>query len=84
LASLAEIVILSISTGPASTSSEKFTEGAVVSMIKLEILSCVEIFPAASVTVIVQFECVQAESALNVMVLFPLVAVVVALLQSPP
>jgi hypothetical protein len=41
-------------------------------------------FPAMSVTRMVQFECVPSESVLNVMVLFPAVAAVVAAEQSPP
>ena len=43
-----------------------------------------EIFPAASVTVIVQLEYVPATSALNVTVLFPVVADVVADEHEPP
>ena len=58
--------------------------GAVVSITNVGTFKTEEIFPAASVTVIVQFEYVPAASALNVIVLLPLVADVVADEQEPP
>jgi hypothetical protein len=58
--------------------------GAVVSITKVGTLRTDEMFPAASVTVIVQLEYVPAASALNVIVLFPDVADVVADEQEPP
>jgi chorismate mutase len=60
------------------------TVGAVVSMTNVGTERTEEVFPAASVTVIVQFEYVPAASALNVTVLFPDVADVVAEEQEPP
>ena len=58
--------------------------GAVISIVKDGTCNTEEIFPAASVAVIVQSEYVPAMSALNVNVLFPDVADVVALLHEPP
>ena len=58
--------------------------GAVVSMTNVGTFKTEEIFPATSVTVIVQLEYVPAASVLNVTVLFPDVAVVVADEQEPP
>ena len=58
--------------------------GAVVSITNVGTLNAEEIFPAASVTVIVQLEYVPAINVLNVIVLLPLVADVVADEQEPP
>ena len=58
--------------------------GAVVSIVNDGMLKTEEIFPAASVTVIVQSEYVPAASAENVIVLLPLVADVVADEHEPP
>jgi hypothetical protein len=58
--------------------------GAVTSITNVGIDKTEEIFPAASVTVTVQFEYVPAASALNVIVLFPDVAAVVVAEQAPP
>lgn len=58
--------------------------GAVISIVKEGILRTEEMFPAASVTVIVQFEYVPAANALSVIVLLPEVAEVVADEQEPP
>ena len=58
--------------------------GAVVSIVNDGILKTDEIFPAASITVIVQSEYVPAASVENVIVLLPLVADVVADEHEPP
>ncbi len=58
--------------------------GGVVSMVKLGTESALEAFPTASVTVIVQFEYVPTESVLNVTVLVPELADVVADEHEPP
>ena len=63
---------------------ERVTVGTVVSTVNEFTLSVDDTFPAVSVTVIVQFVCAPLESVLNVTVLFPLVALVVPLLQSHP
>ena len=58
--------------------------GAVVSMTNVGTVNRADVFPAASRTRIVQVEYVPAASALNVIVLFPDVADVVADEQEPP
>ena len=58
--------------------------GAVTSMVKLVTFNGVLALVAASVTVMVQLEWLPSERVVKVMVLLPAVAVVVALLQSPP
>jgi hypothetical protein len=58
--------------------------GAVVSIVNAVTLRSELGFPAESVTLTVQLLCAPGESALNVTVLFPEVADVVALEQSPP
>ena len=58
--------------------------GAVVSITNVGTFRTEEIFPAASVTVIVQLEYVPAMRAVNVIVLLPLVADAVADGQEPP
>jgi thioester reductase-like protein len=58
--------------------------GAVVSMTNVGTVNADEIFPAASVTVIVQVAYVPATNALNVTVLFPRIADVVVAEQAPP
>ncbi len=58
--------------------------GGVVSMVKDGTASAEDGFPAASVTVTVQFEYVPGDSVLNVIVFVPDVVDVVALLQEPP
>ena len=58
--------------------------GAVVSITNVGMVNTAERFPAASRTRIVQVEYVPAASVLNVIVLFPLVADVVADEHEPP
>ena len=58
--------------------------GAVVSIMNVLTESRFEGFPTESVTLIVQLECVPAERALKVTVLFPTTAEVVSEEQSPP
>jgi hypothetical protein len=60
------------------------TVGAVVSTLKVETLKGVEAFKAASVTVIVQLLYVASVSVVNVIVLLPTVAEVVAEEHEPP
>lgn len=60
------------------------TVGAVVSIVNAVTFKADEAFPAGSVTVIVQLLCKPSVKALKVIVLFPILAVVVALEQSPP
>jgi hypothetical protein len=58
--------------------------GAVVSIVKEGRVSMFEIFPAASVTLIVQVVYVPSARLLNVTIFEPTVAVVVALEHDPP
>ena len=58
--------------------------GVAKSMVKLERVSIEEIFPAVSVTLIVQLLYVPSASVLSVIVLFPLTAEVVVEAQLPP
>ena len=73
------VLLVGVETGVTTASV-----GAVVSITKVGTFNTDEIFPAASVTVIVQLEYVPAVSALNVIVLLPLVADVVADEHEPP
>jgi hypothetical protein len=74
-------VVFFVGVGTAVTTA---SVGAVVSMTNVGIVKIDERFPAASVTRIVHAEYVPAASALNVIVLFPLVADVVVAEQAPP
>ena len=60
------------------------TVGVEISIVKGETSKIGLGLPRESVTLTVQFECVPAASALNVIVLLPTVAFKVALEQSPP
>lgn len=71
-------------TGHTSVSRSSVKVGIDVSMLNASTLRLVERFPVASVTAIVQLLCVPSARELNVIVLFPLLAVVSADEQSPP
>ena len=73
------VLLVGVGTGVTTTSV-----GAVVSMTNVGTDNAEEIFPAASLTRIVQLEYVPCASALKVITLLPLVADVVAEEQLPP